>query len=245
MSVAPLPKFQSLYLANTSARIRLTTETPSIAEFGRFHFGTCDLRMLERAEKEKVRDMAFQIIDIATLPVREFGRHSTEPKITITENGQFQFNKFIQEKWGYVKDAKAEDRMVKLLVRFDPDSRTLAFNGFKASDKPKAGGKELDGKSLLPVRLSKDGTQISAAGTGILNQLKYEFSKAGSQSFEAKFDDKGKFYGMVLPAETPAMKPKQVRVKKVKAATAPNGAVATSAPVNVTPPAEEELLDLQ
>lgn len=256
MSLMPLPKIQSLFLANTSSRIHLGFECPTIAELGRFHFSSCEVSQIKKEEKK----MAFQVIDMSTLPVREFGRKATEPKISISEAGTFVFNALIKEAWGFdgkveskpssKKDAKAGDmeevyipsgnEVTKLLVRFDAESRMIAFNGFKNGAIPK----NVKEASLLAIRSSKDGSQIFAPGSGICNQVKYDFSKSGNQSFAAKWDEKNKFFLITLPEGSLTPKPKQVRAKKattgmVAANGKPNGAA-----VNMAPPAEEDLLDL-
>lgn len=246
MSVAPLPKFQTLYLC----RVRTQPETLSIGELGRFHFTSSELRRIQKEEKEKEKLMALGIIDISTLPVREFGRTATEPRISITESGQLMFNIFIKKGWeveceietkiveGKKKPViKSRAGVEKLLVRFDPETRMLAFNGLKKGQLPK-GVKE---ESLLSLKVSSDGEQISAPGAGILNQLDYKYSEAGNQNYEAKFDDKIKAYTMTLPKETPTRKPVTPRkAKPVVAANGANGAI--KAPI--APPAEEDLLDL-
>jgi hypothetical protein len=247
MGVAPLPKLQTLYLC----RVITQPDSLSIGELGRLHFTSSELRRIQKEEKEKVKAMALGIIDISTLPVREFGRTATEPRISITEGGQFMFNVLIKKAWevetvlGTKKNEKGEEKpfvesrtgVEKLLVRFDPDTRMLAFNGMKKGQLPK-GVKE---ESLLSLKISSDGEQISAPGAGILTQLKYEYAKAGNQNFEAKFDEKLKAYTMILPKETPAKKPVTPRkAKPVVAANGANGAIKTP----VEAPAEEELLDL-
>lgn len=174
--------------------------------------------------------MAFQIVDISTLPVREFGRKSTEPRVAFTEAGRFSFNKLIQKEWEGVE---------KLLVQWDADARMLGFKGYKAGEGVKTKQGPLpENKYLKVVHGKKDGS-LSASGAGILGQIGYDFAKAGNQSFEVKFDEKNKMFTVVVPAETPVARPKQVRVKKA-AKVAGTTASAPSAPV--APPAEEDLL---
>lgn len=233
----PLPKFSTLYLHFDSNKVNLSKQCPSIGQLGRFWATRKEAERLERVEKfkEEKKEMAFSLIDISTLPVREFGRRATEPRVVFSEVGRFNFNVLIQKQW---------EEIGKLLVQYDADNRLLAFKGFKAEDKPKAGGKEIPEAAFLKlVRGKKDGS-MSASGAGILAKIGYDFQAAGNQSFEAKWDDKVKMYVVSVPKETPAKRPVQVRTKKLKietkAVTAPNGAVANI----VAPPAEEDLLDI-
>lgn len=235
----PIPRFQTLYLC----RVSMTTEKPNLLELGRLHWTPKEVKEIEKLEKEKEKQMAFEIINVAELPVREFGRHATEPRISITEGGQFAFNVLIMKAWGVAIEFTGEkesykitkrEGVTRLLVRFDPDSRMLAFNGLLPGQLPKGVREE----SLLALKVSKTGDQITAAGSGILQKLGYDFDKAGNQNYEAKFDEKGKYYAITLPATTPTKKPVQARKKKVVAAVGTNGAI------KVEPPAEEELLDI-
>ena len=241
-----LPKFQTLLFA-TNTGINLQPEGPSIAELGRLHWSKSEVRKLK---KEKVKQMALEVIQISTLPVRDFGRHSTEPRITITEGGQFMFNAFIKSGWEIVGKTTGEGKATKtviesgierMLVRWDSEARLLVFTGLKKGQVPK-NVKEAD---LLPLKISKDGSQILAAGTSILRDLKFDFDKVGNQNFEAKFDERLKSYVMTLPpSETLTKKPVTPRKPKVAvAAVGANGAVAPAA--KVAPPAEEDLLDIQ
>lgn len=249
MGVMPLPKFQSLLLLNTSTKVKLSKEGPSLIELGRLHWSPQELKKLEvdQIKKEKENKMAFEIINVAELPVREFGRHATEPRISITEGGQFAFNVLIMKAWGVKIEFEGEkesykvtkrEGVTRLLVRYDSETRMLAFNGLLAGQLPK-GVKE---DSLLPLKVSKTGDQITAPASGILQKLGYDFDAWGNQNYEAKFDEKGKYYAITLPAADvkPVRKVVAPRKKKVEGAVTANAAKN----IPVVPPAEEDLLDI-
>lgn len=234
MSVMPLPHFQTVHLHNGARGVMLDAESLSIGQLGRLHFDSHELLQIERFEKLKEKEktkMAFQLIDLSTLPVREFGRRATEPRISITENGRFQYNKLVQTAW--------ED-VTKAVIYWDPDGRRLAFKGLKETEQVK------NVKQYMKVtKGAKDGS-LSSGGSGILADIKYDFAKAGNQSYEAKLDEKTKMYVITIPAETPIAKVKTPRKKKevaggVVTANGVNGAV-VNAPVEA--PAEEDLLEI-
>lgn len=177
--------------------------------------------------------MAFGIINIADLPVREFGRRATEPRVSFSEGGQFQFNVLIQKTW---------EGVGKLLVQFDAEKNLLAFRGYKLDEKVKTKTGELPETSFLKVKWGKDKDGVatgllSASGAAILTKIGYNFGEAGNQNFEAKLDAKSGMYIVEVPKTTPARKPVQERKSKAKAPVAP------VAPVKAPEaPSEEELM---
>lgn len=232
MGVMPLPHFSTLYLHPDAYRVKLEQDSPTVGQFGRLHFTASEIKRLERSEKEKrTNQMAFGVINIAELPVREFGRRATEPRVSFSEGGQFQFNVLMQKAWKGVG---------KLLVQFDPEKNLLAFKGYKLEDKVKTKTGEIPETSFMKVKWGKDKEGnatglLSASGAAVLAKIGYDFSAAGNQSFEAKFDEKNKLYIVEVPKETPARKPTVER--KAKATKAP-----ATPEVKIEAPADEELL---
>lgn len=184
--------------------------------------------------------MAFQTVDVSALPVREFGRKATEPKLGVGENGQVAFNVLVQKAWTGIN---------RVIILFDPEAKKLAFRPAKdGAALPKG---VVEGKNLLALNWGKskkdgklDGSLSLKSGSALMTQMGYKFKDAGNQSFSLVHDAKSDTFIWQIPAETPAKRPvapRKPRTPKVIAATAPNGAVASA---NVAPPAEEELLDI-
>lgn len=242
LGVMPVPKFQTLYVQRVGI-----SELPSIRELGRLHFTSGELTRLEQAqrqrerllglqEKEDKKRMAFELIDYSALPVREFGRSATEPKVSISEAGRIGFNVFINKSW--------ED-VVKVLIRYDPETRMLLFNGCKEGQtfkniKPESLfklAKSKERKDDKGITVADEGESISIGGAAMLGKIGYKYAEAGNQSFNSTWDEKLKGYVVVLPATTPTRKPVVARKKKVSAPV--NGAVAPP-----PPPAENDLIEI-
>jgi hypothetical protein len=229
LSVAPLPHFRTLYLHPDACRVKLTTETPSIGEFGRLHFTTQELKALERKGKTK---MAFELIDASTLPVSTRGRASTEPKVSVTEGGRFMFNKLIHDKW-------EAGKVSKLLIFADKATSQMAFKGFDEAGTGAPKGTKPEAFHKLAVGKAND--DYSAGGSGLLKQLGYKFEEWGNQSYEAKWSEKNGMYVITLFTGTPVKRPVTPRKPKEAkpATTAPSPAT-----VAAIAPAEDELMDL-
>jgi len=237
MSVMPLPHFRTLYLHNVGAGCKLSTELPSLAELGRLHFTKGEAL---RAEKEK--KMAFTLVDKETLPVAEFGRKATNPRIGVAGNGQITFNSLISKAWEGVD---------RLIVQYDAETNRVLFIGVKKGAKTK-----IDDKKMFSVKAAniKDketgkttpGNMFTAASSFLKNVAKYDYTAAGNQIYDAELNEKTGGYIITLPRETPA--PRPVKARKAKATVVAtvestqqvNGAI-KSAPV-VEAPAESELV---
>jgi hypothetical protein len=242
MGVMPLPKFSTLYLHFDAKQVNMLTDSsPSIGELGRLHFTKVEVKQIEKERRYK--EMGFQAVDISTLPIREFGRKATEPKIGIGENGQVGFNVLVQKAWEGIN---------KVIILFDPDSNRLAFRAQKEGAALPKG--IVEGKNLLTLNWGKDkktgkldGSLSLKSGSALMNQMKYKFKEAGNQSFPLKQDEKTGTFIWAIPAETPARKPvapRKPRVKKGTVVAGPNGVNGAPAVISTKPPAEEDLLDI-
>ncbi len=232
----PLPHFSTVYLHMDRT---VNDDTLSIGQLGRLHFTRAEVLELDRKGK---REMAFKIVAVSDLPVREFGRKATEPRITISDMGRFSFNSLIKENWGETAD--------KILIQFDDTTNKLAFRAFPASAKIKdiKPNDFINLAKAKPDKNGKGGGDLSASGAPVLNSVKYDFKAAGNQSYPAVWEEKGKIFVMQLPKETPARKPVQTRKKRttpvagdVVAKSGANGAASVVPPAA---PAAEELLEL-
>lgn len=229
MGVMPIAHFQTLYLHYDASKVKLQPVSPSIFDFGRFHFTSAEIKEIERIERFKNK-MAFQMIDLAALPVTQVGRNVTDPKISITESGRFMFNSVVQKAWVDV---------TKAVVQWDAENKMLGFTGFKTDASVKGVTK------FLEIKKGTKDNNLSASGAGILKQIGYDFVYSKNQSFDVKVDEKTKRYTIAMPAsgklEPIERAPRKKKADKVVAATAPNGAVAPPQ----APPEESELLEYQ
>ena len=234
MSVAPLPKISTLHLS--VGRVMLGTVLPTIGELGRFHLTSAEKAEILKREKREKTDMAFQMVDRASLPVVTIGRVApTTPSVVVTEGGAMVFNSFFTK----MLNEMGADRV--WLGRDDANGDVAVFG-------VKKGGtlKNIADSSLFQLTYAKkkDGT-VDTSGSSLrgvqawLRSVGYDFKASGSQRYEGKIAEKPAKNTFVfnLPKVAPAARPKQVREKKAAKATAPNGKVAEIAPV-----ADEELV---
>ena len=249
MGVMPLPHFKTLYLHFDAYKVNMIAEdsSPSIGELGRLHFTKAEVKSIEKEKRNK--EMAFQAFDVSTLPVREFGRKATEPKMGIGENGQVVFNVLVQKAWEGIN---------RVIILFDPESKKLAFHPAKdGAALPKG---IVEGKNLLTLTWGRkttkdasgktvkteelDGTLSLKNGSALMEQLGYKYKEARNQSFVLSRDEKSNRMVFQIPATTPTPRPVKKRTSKVvgtvATANGTNGAIVEK----VVPPAEEELLEL-
>ena len=218
MSIYPRAVFSTLYVM----RCRLAMEVPTVRELGRLHFTSAELNTLERVDKKRIRDMAFQIVKKSALPVVQAGRNVTEPRIGISENGRMIFNSVISKDW-------VARGITKVALFFDADASKVAALGLPADGKFK-GMEEAD--FFIAKKGDKD-NQYSVAASGFLRNGNYDFAAWGSQAYDVTLNEKvGFVFG--LKTGTPVKKIKQERKAKAK--------VVVVTPV--APPSEDELMDL-
>ena len=236
MSIMPVPKFVTLYLFPRVEGGKLQPDEITLHDLGRFHFTKSECRKIEREKK-----MAFTLVDKETLPVAEFGRKATEPKIGVAGNGQVSFNRLISDTWLNVD---------RLIIQFDADSNRVAFIGV---EKGKTLKNVPDAKMFkLGVGKAKEGEAKKNAYTSLSsflkNVAKYDYAYSGNQIFAAEFNEKMKAYIIALPKEG-KLEPRPVKARTPKITKvlteeqAVNGVAKTSAPpVSVEVPSDAELV---
>ncbi len=132
---------------------------------------------------------------------------STTPRVTIGGQGQLVLSRMLADKVGNVGGVKiAYDKEKKMVV--------LAF-----VDKVPEGHEG----EYFKARLSTKTHQLTVSGGSFLSWAEYDYKKAGTQSYDAKINDK-KQVSFVIPAVLPEAKPKKPRKAK-----APNTQVAAAA----------------
>lgn len=232
MSVAPLPKFSTLHLS--VGRVSLDKNLPSVIDFGRFHLTSAEKAEIQRREKREKTDMAFTMIDRASLPVVTIGRVApTTPSVVVTEGGAIVFNSFFTK----MLNELGADRV--WLGRDDGTGEVAIFG-------VKKGGtlKNIADSSLFQLTYAKkkDGTvdvaQSSLRGVQAwLRAVGYDFKTSGSQRYEGKIAEKPAKGTLIfaLPKVAPATRPKQTRTPKAEKAAKVN-----AAPVEAV--ADEELV---
>lgn len=144
---------------------------------------------------------------------------STDPKAFVSEKGVLSLNSV----------ASAHFLTSPLCtVGYDGENRIIAIRGYEAAPAnakreqflevrfPNATEKSPNPPKLATIKVSNGifGKWKNGAGPN------YNFKGAGNQSFDLKVDEKTKTLKFTLPLETPAMKPKQTRMKKGIAAVA-------------------------
>lgn len=236
MSVSPLPKFSTLHLS--VGRVILNRELPTIGELGRLHLTPSDMREIRDREKREKIDMAFTMVDKASLPVVSIGRVApTAPSVVVTEAGAIVFNSFYTK---MLNEMEAD----RVWVGRDAETGEVGIFGVKKGGNLKG----IANTSLFSLTYAKkkDGTvdvaQSSLRGVqGWLRSVGYDFKLSGSQRYEGKIQDKPAKNTLVfvLPKVAPAARPKQVRASKTEKvkAVAANGASAPVVPVE-----DEELV---
>ena len=219
MSIYPRPVFSTLYVM----RSRLAMEVPTVRELGRLHFTSQELNALERAEKKRIRDMAFQAIKKTSLPETRVGRNVTEPRIGISENGQMVFNSVIS------KDFK-ERGITKVMLYFDAETSRVAVKALKADENLKG----FDAADYFAVKAGEKDHQFKLSAIGFLrNTASYDANAWGGQAYDVTVSEKVGLIFM-LKTGTPVRKPKVVRMAKAP--------VAAKIPVEV--PAEDDLMEM-
>lgn len=228
----PIPHFRTLYVAMD--RVKLDNRDDlSIGELGRLYLTPGEITRIKLQEKRE-KKMAFGLVDKTTLPVTEFGRHATEPKVGVAGNGRMVFNKLINDAWN-------EKKVNRLVIQFDPDSNRILFIGIPEGSKLK----NIPDDKMFPVSKAKSDSGLSIAASSFLkNVAKYDYSAAGNQSFVAEFDEKLKGYVVALPTTTPAPRPVKARTKKADKAVAATvtGSTVKASEVKVEAPADDELV---
>ena len=157
--------------------------------------------------------MAFVGIKKTSLPVVSFGRQSTGPQASISENGQLRLNKLLYEAIG---------SPTKVLLAFDEASRALQIVNTK--DKLPKGWTAED---LLPVSVGKkskaNGASVSLAAVLRLEHIGYDFKKSGNQPFAGDklvVNAEKSMFTITVPKGALEARPKQQRTKKADKAAA-------------------------
>lgn len=153
--------------------------------------------------------MAITFVKRNLIPTAIKGRVSTEPTITITANGQFQFNKLAKEKLTE-KVVIALESEKDLVWLFRRDSKL----GAKADD-----------VACYEIKVTKGGSAFFGAaallrGDGDNNPFKthvYDFKASGNQTFKPEWDEKNGAFKFVLKAGS--LTPHPVVERKKKAPT--------------------------
>lgn len=157
----------------------------------------------------------------STLPVMRFGRTSTEPSVTISENGQLRMNKLAMDAIGKTKTSsrKGKDRsgaeittkILHVYVDFNEEKRALTVASSAVA--PKGWADE----DLFVLAESKGGGgYISMAP--VFRQVGYDFQKSGNQSVTPQLNAEKQLIRVTVPKGALEAKPKVERAKKVKAA---------------------------
>lgn len=147
----------------------------------------------------------------SSLPVIKFGRGAVDPTVTVTDGGQLRFNTLTQKVFGEHK---------KIFLDFDAKTRELKL---MSTTKPP---KDWDEGDLFDLKESKGGGGYISCST-LWNDkavgIAYDYKASGNQHFKPTLDTEKRKVSFIIPkgALTPA--PKQVRTKKVKAASAGAG----------------------
>jgi len=179
-----------------------------------------------------VKEMAFAGFDIVKLkeefPSQGVGR-AGKPSVAISDKGRITFSTEVSKVYDGCKVAvPGRDKDNPLRIRFD--GLAEAPKGKETQVLELARAKQVAGK--------KTSKNVAINAVFILKFLKYDFVKAGNQTFDVeKMDVEKKSVVFCLPATLPAMKAKRaMKPRKPKAAAvvavAPNGA---PAPTTIQP----------
>lgn len=155
--------------------------------------------------------MAFKAFSKATLPAPTIGRGSTEPRVTITAQGQISFNKVASK---HMVDGG--HKFAAILIGDGANEGKLGVQTFKEVP---AKMKEADLWALkFPGAKSKGGSVSIATGTFLSHQLKYDYKKYGNQGVGAEVNAEK---GLVIFGMPVDPKPAQKRPRKAKADAPP------------------------
>lgn len=172
---------------------------------------------------ERVRSifMPFKAFDIEALKTQfpASTRLVSKPSVAVMDNGRIQFSTMVSA-------ALVGCKVIS--VGFEEETNKLAITGYPEAPK----GKESKVLELILPKANKKGQvgkSIAFSASMILKGVKYDYKKAGNQTFPVeKFDEGKHMIIFALPTTTPAMRPKTDRKKKAPKVTPPAATTVTT-----------------